>query len=118
MPFLDYDAEIRTVLCSTNAIESLSVTRTDPYLAFLGLNDNTTRRPWIAGGASLMTGQWCGYGVVISMTRSFWLLGCWMLTHARRLSVGSKYSPVNSEPGVPFEAHRPRPSPTSVRSPS
>jgi transposase-like protein len=24
VPFLDYDAEIRTVLCSTNAIESLN----------------------------------------------------------------------------------------------
>ena len=59
-----------------------------------------------------------GYGVVISMTLSFWLAGCWMLTQARRLSVGSKYRPVNSEPGVPFEAQRPRPSPASARSPS
>ena len=32
----------------------------------------------------------CGYWTVISMVRSLPLLGCWMLTQARRLSVGSK----------------------------
>ena len=32
------------------------------------------------------------------MVRSLSLSGCWMFTQARRLLVGSKYRPVNSEP--------------------
>ena len=46
---------------------------------------------------------------MISIVRSLPLAGCWMFTQARRLSVGSKYRPVNSEPTVPFDAQRAEP---------
>jgi hypothetical protein len=40
------------------------------------------------------------------MVLSLLLDGCWMFTQPLRLSVGSKYRPVNSEPPVPFDAQR------------
>ena len=46
-------------------------------------------------------------GIVISIVRSLPLLGCWILTQAQRLSFGSKYMPVNSEPTVPLLAQPP-----------